>query len=271
MKVEIKTITPEIALEMLKCNIRNRRLDANIVLSYADMMIKGKWKPNGDAIRFSNSRVLLDGQHRLSAIVKSRKPQNIIIVSELEDEVFGTIDQQKTRTAGDILGRENIKNSNYISAIITKYFGLKSRSYVSKSGAGLHNIKKTKIDILEEYKEYSDLYNEIFEIARKCNSKIKLQQNSTIGGYIAYLVKEKKHKLEKVKSFFEQLYFGVDVENETINVLRDKLTQDAMSKYKMTDKMKHAMIVKTWNSYIKGSVLKRITFDVEKEIMPEMY
>src|SRR5687768_3937102 len=69
-------VTPDRAKQML-LNVRdkNRSLKENSVQIYAEAMRRGDWQFNGDPIRFGADGKLFDGQHRLTAIIRSGKPQ----------------------------------------------------------------------------------------------------------------------------------------------------------------------------------------------------
>ena len=60
-----------LALELLKANSTNRELRNHVVEGYVDQMKKGQWREDtGETIKISKTGRLLDGQHRLNAIVK---------------------------------------------------------------------------------------------------------------------------------------------------------------------------------------------------------
>ena len=67
--VNQETITPELAAEFLKKNKSNRPLSSKHVIALAGSIERGEWMFTGESIKFSESDTLLDGQHRLSAIV----------------------------------------------------------------------------------------------------------------------------------------------------------------------------------------------------------
>ena len=64
-------ITPEIAREMLKLNVSNRPLNRVTVNWYAQQMLNGHWTISGQTISISDRNTLMDGQHRLQAVVQS--------------------------------------------------------------------------------------------------------------------------------------------------------------------------------------------------------
>lgn len=61
----IETIAPETAERMLGRNTNNRSVSRRQVDLFARDMKRGAWKVNGEAIKFSRTGRLLDGQHRL--------------------------------------------------------------------------------------------------------------------------------------------------------------------------------------------------------------
>ena len=68
--ITLETITPAQAAEWLKGNTVNRRLVLHHVERLASEMLAGEWRITGDCIKLNGDR-LLDGQHRLQAIVQS--------------------------------------------------------------------------------------------------------------------------------------------------------------------------------------------------------
>jgi hypothetical protein len=116
--MELEEITPEIALKYLQTNVVNRKLQPNTVAFYARQMADGQWQLNGDAIRFSQTGALQDGQHRLTAVVESGRPLTTWVARGLPDEAQLTMDQQRKRTAGDMLAMTGMPRGNQVAAIV---------------------------------------------------------------------------------------------------------------------------------------------------------
>jgi hypothetical protein len=99
-------ITPEMAKEMLKKNVSNRAIRKVVVKGYADDMLAGAWRTTHQGIAFNSNGDLVDGQHRLSAIVLANKPIEMLICTYAEN--FGAtnspLDMHVKRTVSDILG-----------------------------------------------------------------------------------------------------------------------------------------------------------------------
>ena len=84
MKTEVISITPEMAKEMLSKNNTNRRIRNRRVSLYADQMKKGNWHLTGQTITIAKDGTLLDGQHRLSAIIEAGVPVEFLVVSDID-------------------------------------------------------------------------------------------------------------------------------------------------------------------------------------------
>jgi hypothetical protein len=110
MKIQKIIVNSELAQSYLAINTTNRPLNSRVVDQLASEMRAGFWRTNGDAIRISKSNVLLDGQHRLSAIVKSGVPLEMVVVTDLDDDVFHTIDTGDMRDACDVMSISGYKS-----------------------------------------------------------------------------------------------------------------------------------------------------------------
>jgi hypothetical protein len=116
VKSEVRTITPKEAAQWLKGrNGHNRPLSKTYVSYLANEIQSGKWRLTHQGIAFDSDGVLVDGQHRLSAIVEAGKPVQMLITIGLPIERFPIIDRGVARQMSVITG---------ISSPITEIYGL---------------------------------------------------------------------------------------------------------------------------------------------------
>lgn len=114
----VVNVTPAQAAEWLaKNNTHNRALRENKVASYARDMASGAWAFNGDTIRFSSDGTLLDGQHRLGAIVRADVTVPCIVVWGLAAETQDTMDIGAHRALRDQLLLRGENNSRDLAAV----------------------------------------------------------------------------------------------------------------------------------------------------------
>jgi len=100
---EVILITPAMAHDWLKRNVGNRPLSRSRVARYAEDMRNGRWVENGETIKFNDKGDLIDGQHRLEAIVVSGTAARILVVGHLAKIAALTIDDGKKRSHADRL------------------------------------------------------------------------------------------------------------------------------------------------------------------------
>src|SRR5438874_11918141 len=84
MRSRVQTITPKKALEYLEHNTANRPLSGRTVRDFAQAMRRGEWRVTHQGIAFDTSGALVDGQHRLAAIVEADVPVEVTVFSEVE-------------------------------------------------------------------------------------------------------------------------------------------------------------------------------------------
>jgi hypothetical protein len=145
ISTDIVLVTKSMAQEWLNnFNTNNRKATRHIVDKYADQMSRGQWVVNGDTICFDITGTLIDGQHRLLAVIKSEVPLRTTVVRNLPLDAFATIDDGSLRSAGDVIQRAGVKNSNAIAAIAKSLIAFQ-RGYGPHQQFQLRFISKTDI------------------------------------------------------------------------------------------------------------------------------
>lgn len=99
MKAEIKTITPTLAVELLSRNETNRPIRKYVVEAYAKEMKAGTWNLTGQGITVGSNGQLLDGQHRLCAIIEADVSIPMLVVTDAD--VVATYDAGLRRSLHD--------------------------------------------------------------------------------------------------------------------------------------------------------------------------
>lgn len=103
MRIERLTVTPDMARDWLHMNARNRALRRPLVRQLEQAILRGEWKCTHQPIAIDTAGVLLDGQHRLTAILGSGVPCECLVAFDAERETFDCIDIGAKRSLGDVL------------------------------------------------------------------------------------------------------------------------------------------------------------------------
>ena len=142
-------ITPKLASEMLESNPRNRRIRRNLVEYIKAQILNGEWQPDHpNPISFSKDR-LIDGQHRLLAIVAAGVPVNAEVRYGVRDELRKYIDTGTSRTLDDQLEFvPDDKNTNKIVSELLNHWQV--------IGGRLSGIRRrlTPDEAWEEFKKH---------------------------------------------------------------------------------------------------------------------
>jgi len=111
-------VTPELAAEYLRNNPQNRKIKEGRILGYAEQMRQGKWHQNGEALKFSKTGKLLDGQNRLHAVIKAGVPVLFLVVRGLDELAQDTMDIGSNRSLVDLLSLRGEKRCLTLAATI---------------------------------------------------------------------------------------------------------------------------------------------------------
>ena len=272
--VDIIILTPDKAREFLAYQRDNRRMKTANESKLVNDMASNRFIYNGDPLRFDRHGRMGDGQHRCEACIKTGIEFPVLVVKNLPDEAFQTIDIGATRTAADIFTFEGIQNATVVSASIRFYLSLCiDGSGIVDDGEGHMGVKGksnkntfTNTQLLDEYNKNSELWD---VVASKANTMCerKLLTSSNIGGLSFYLIKEKNHPEEKVYIFMRQLVGKRDSEYNIINLMRDVLIdrKDHKDKKKYSGSYIMGLLAKTWNAYITGRELKQLKYNKDTE------
>ncbi len=133
MESKVMTITPDQARAMLEKNMKNnRRLNHATVKRYARIMKAGGWNLTHQGIAFDTNGELIDGQHRLEALVMANVPITMMVtygVEHIDGEAF-TIDTGTKRTTQNIMQISGICDEVYkrMSGFVSAYMRMKIRT-----------------------------------------------------------------------------------------------------------------------------------------------
>lgn len=115
VKVAFMQVTPEMAAIWLGANnTHNRSLRRSSVDAYARDILNGDWLLNHQGIAFDDQNTLIDGQHRLAAIVQTRATLMMLVSTGWPSKKVGaratvmdTVDRGLARTIADQLGLQH--------------------------------------------------------------------------------------------------------------------------------------------------------------------
>lgn len=152
---EVKEIGPKEAAEMLEKNIDNRKVKPSKVQQYALYMKNDLWRENGETILVTEDGFLLNGQHRLQAIIASGTTQAFLIVTVVPVDGKGRLtplgiiqDRGSVRRHHDITGVPPFCDA--ISATMIREFMINGRTHSQNTmlRAAIYDVFNEEMDWL---------------------------------------------------------------------------------------------------------------------------
>jgi len=151
VSAEVELVKPELAEEWLGKNQTNRTVRERVVAAYARDMAAGHWRLSGEAVKFAASGRLLDGQHRLQAVIRAQAQVWMLVVRGLADDTQQVMDSGAARSAGDAL--RLIGESNYASLAAGARFALQ----IESGNVTSHIDRVTHLEIINFIEQNVDL------------------------------------------------------------------------------------------------------------------
>ena len=244
MEVQVKTITPSYARKLLNNNPSNRLIRARAVESMARDISNGKWQLTGESIKISSDGSLIDGQHRLSAVVKADTPIQCLVCYQVDLESMTVIDSGSKRTIGDRFKINNVANPHQVAAILNL---LNSLARGQKSLAALTPTEaKLMLDKHPNVRESAVL-------AHRC----KIKGTATMLGAAHYVSSYIGHSTS-ADEFAETFITGVGTyPNDAARFLREHLIADYMKANRMSTNFKRRLFFHALNKYLARDPMTR--------------
>lgn len=251
-----ETITPAIAAKYLSSNASNRPLDTRWVSMLSNAMLRNEWAINGETLKFAQDGSLLDGQHRLHAIIRSGKPQEMMVIRSIAKSTFDTLDQGKKRTASDILALSGERNTTQLAAACRYILCIQNGgNFNSFTNVQIENVLGTHPSVRHWLSRF---------IAHK-GTRIT---NSTAVSVVT--LGAEIHGNDAGEYFMQKLATGDNLlRNDPILMLRERLNEGRRRREKMTAKIFSVLTIKAWNAYIEGRPVKLLRYWNE-EAFPEI-
>lgn len=244
-------LTPKIAAYWLReFNFHNRNLRARGISSLAIDIVTGGWDLNGDSIRFDINQIMIDGQHRCTAVAQSGIPVPIILVTGLEPLAQDTIDTNMRRSFADALrlaGEHDPLRLAGITAAVCRWKAGQIR------GGGKTNLSVNVLKrVLRDHPEIRDGIPTVRRVAKKVGK----HPQSMMG--LAWWLFNAINP-EDCEDFFTKLAEGAGLEKtHPIWVLREVLDDNAKAKRKLSSPDFLAYVIKAWNAYRDGREIKQL-------------
>lgn len=254
VRAEVVRVTPQIAGDWLNRNTRNRPLRPGRVEQLAAVITRGEWELNGDAIRWNeDGTALLDGQHRLWAVVEADEPIDTLVVYGIATVAQETMDMGARRNLKDVLALRGIRDAAKLAATLSLMWRWQE-GYIRMPSA-----KPSPAQAVTLYEACPGL----LEVVRESQRWAKhFRMSSAVSAAAQYRFSTIDQDAADV--FFEKLGSGVGLdEGSPILALRQWLIRQSgntVAGSRANSVMTLAIMVKAWNAYREGRHVEVITW-----------
>lgn len=263
---ERTTITPAMSYKLLEANSHNRPLSQPHVNRIAGQIKEGKWRFNGDTIKVSVDDDVLDGQHRLWAIITADKSVETIIVRGIEREAFATIDTlRKPRGGADVLALCGLTMYRKETAPALAWLLRWQRGALPSFRRPEHRIENS--DIEEAYAEHPGMVGAV--------ERVNVAKRLCPPSLLAFLYYAFSNRDEEMADrFIDTLESpaGVSIDDPFF-VFRSWLAQSIGDRRQRRPVVIIALAFKAWNAVIENKPIKALAWrrhGDNPEAFPEM-
>lgn len=269
LTTKVEKISPNTAMSYLKDAGRNRTLSEKKVQEYSKMMTDGDWVLNGEPIIFGKSGRLIDGQHRLRAIIYANATVQMLVVRGVEDEYFDSIDSGKSRSLQDVFSSNGIGSSQLVSSIVKKFNIICNNPKACFFRDYSHTTASRK-KMLEIYRNHAETFDFAANFGSKMYAKKRLASPANIGAIFAYLLLVKEHNQEDVEQFFWFLFSNKEAATlpcYTASLeVRNRIVSAALAGKRFEPKALQNMFAVAWNAFVEGKEVKKLHVSNEEII-----
>lgn len=243
-RADFVLLTPKKAQELLDINFNNyRNINRGSVDKWAGAMLRGEWLTTHQGIAIDEDGILLDGQHRCSAVIQSGVSIRILLVTGIAREARDVVDTMQKRIPGDAVRNAGYEPWDKLASlsrrIMTKELGLKYTSI-------------TTVQVREFVAGNFEALAPAVEIGQR--AKIT-GMNPTSGMYSCYLFM--RIDPEAAMDFFQKLVTAEGISaTSPIFALRKKLSS-LHPKILKQDEWE-SCIFQAWNSYRRDGTMQNI-------------
>jgi hypothetical protein len=250
-------INPELAQHILDtCNVSNRPMKPGKVREYAEAMAQGLWGLTGDTIKFSPEGALRDGQNRLAATVRARRPLLTHVVFNVDADLFARMDIGKNRTPADIFHIAGYTYPNYAAATVRWLLILTGEN---PNNRGAHF---TPEELLRAYRERFDPID--IEDSVKRALEVKKTQGAPVASTAALHYLMARLDKEKADAFLDDWASGQGNSNAPQRKLQSALVDISVrSNNRVHESVRNALILRAFNAYAIGRTLRKPELDFE--------
>jgi len=247
--IPLVPVTPAFARRLIELNAENQRTHRHSLSDrYARDMATGRWiEKSGQTISVATNGRIINGQHRIHAVVKSGKTVHFDLNMGVDPDAIIVIDAGPGRSATDVIRTSGGRDLSGIAAIVRWVLMWEMGTPTGRGG----RFAPTPMELSQRYESESDLFNTA--AARGGDAYSRGLTTKAVAG-TAYFLFAKLNKAV-ADDLFDQIVSGLNLKGGDLGAayrLRARLIARTSTKLARHEQL--ALFVRAWNLYntIKG-------------------
>jgi hypothetical protein len=298
-RAKVEKVTPAQAAWMLRFNTKNRKVNDRRVEELARLMLAGDFKMNGEAVKLSwgvrplhdshgepmkdpttgeplLAPILLDGQHRLEALVLAAKTNpditvDMLVIRGVDPETQSTMDTGQKRTVGNVFQMSGEKEANVLASMLGNIWKWDAgdRKFATHPKATTVELERMLADPVEGKKLRRSL-----EVGLQTGRGFNSLSKSALA-IAHYILSRVDAKMEYVPYFFHLIATGENLsKGNPVLALRERArrNREGNQRQYMTMSRQVGLIIRAWNNCVKGeavsTLLQSATEPVPEPVRP---
>lgn len=249
MQTVTMTVTPGQAKAWLDAMPIQRRLRAAQVEKIARAIRQGRWKLTANGIAFDRAGVVMDGQHRLSAIIAADRPVSIRVTFGVERSAFLATDSSSSpKTVDDALRHDGVPAG--LSTIAAQMVRMLYRT--DRGFSAFQNVlQPDNEEAITSFYEHDG----IMDAARLAQRVKGIVPSLGVFGF--YILQASKIDTTKAVRFAEQVGSGINLQaGSPALLLRNTFMEDRMKRVRRDSPDQAIMIATAINAHLRGKSLR---------------
>jgi len=274
-RLEREIVAPERATELLNLNIKNRDASQNNLRKVIHAIMSGEWDVNnGETIKINTNSEIVDGQHRLMAIVHTGIAIPLTIAFGVSENAQETIDTGRSRNGADILSIEGFQVPKKAAGVLNKLAFLNGETVAAEYKAKCSTtwLNADLVVYASENKDDLDKAFSLFNGMVYSNNSVCRKYISLSLGIIFMRISE-----EKATEFMTGVFSGYNLkEGSPAAELRLKLItaekkRASNPRNRIDDHDIALWFIKAWNAFVSGKTIRQSNFKLNRsESLPEI-
>lgn len=243
--VSIEYVGPAEAELGLAMNTNNRNLRQRLLGQLMRDFSSGNYVFSGSPIVYSDDGVLVDGQHRLTAILQTGVTVPMLVVRGVKAKAQSTIDTGAKRTFGDVLTLKGYERGKDLAALVRAAYLWQKGHYTATSFE-----TPTNTELLAFLDANDDLIGCI-EVVEPSVRKWKMVRSKAS---LACWLFQRVDPVENA-AFWSLMPIAEGDSGTPIGALQARYHREmvaAKQVNRMNPEYELALIIKAWNAYIRG-------------------